>query len=69
MIANNNLELKGQDQTLLEKSQITRKTKSLRRIKENTNQTVHLNDNNLSNTKQFEPVPQNKEKLYHVCGS
>lgn len=53
MIANNNLELKVQDQTLLEKSQISRKTESSRRNRENTNQTLHLNDNNLSNTKQF----------------
>ena len=36
---------------------------------ENASQTLDVNDNNLSNTKHLEPVPQNKEKTYHACGS
>ena len=34
----------------------------------NTSQTLDLNDNNIRNTKHLEPVPQNKERLYHACG-
>ena len=52
-----------------EKSQIRRKPESSRSIKDHTNQKLYLNDNNLSNFKQFQPVPRNKEKLCHVCGS
>ena len=36
---------------------------------ENASQTLDVNDNNLSNAKHLEPVPQNKEKTYHACGS
>ena len=50
----------------LENSQIRRKPESNRISRENTSQT---NDNNLSNTKQLDPVPQNKGKLCHACGS
>ena len=55
-----NLEL---DATIsfFEKSQIRRKPESSRSTIENTNQTLHLNGLSLSNTKQFELVPQNKE--------
>ena len=52
----------------LENSQIRRKPESNRTTRENTSQT-DINDNNLSNTKQLDPVPQNKEKLCHACGS
>ena len=52
----------------LENSQIRRKPESDRTARENTSQT-DINDNNLSNTKQLDPVPQSKEKLCHVCGS
>ena len=52
----------------LEKSQIRRKAES-RSTRENTSQTLDLSDNNLRNTKQWEPVPQNKERLCHTCGS
>ena len=45
----------------LEKYQASRKSESSRRIEENKSQTLHLNDNNLSNTKKFEPVPQSKD--------
>ena len=51
----------------LENSQI--RTKPNRITRENTSQTLDINDNNLSNTKQLDPVPQSKEKLCHVCGS
>ena len=78
--ANNELEqqvksLKGVNLELettihsLEKSQIRRKPESSRSARENIIQTLDINDNNLSNTKKFEPVPQNKEKLCHACGS
>ena len=50
----------------LEKSQIKRKPEFYRNTRESTSQTLHINDNNLSNTKQLEPVPQNKEKLSHA---
>ena len=53
----------------LEKSQIKRKPEFYRNTRESTSQTLHINDNNLSNTKQLEPVPQNKEKLSHAWGS
>ena len=33
-----------------------------RSTRENASETLHLYDNNLSNTKQFKPVSQNKEK-------
>ena len=47
----------------LENLQIRRKPESSRITRENTRQTLDINDNNLNNTKQLEPVPQNKEKL------
>ena len=53
----------------LENLQIRSKPESNRITRENTSQTLDINDNNLSNTKQLEPVPQNKEKLCHACGS
>ena len=53
----------------LEKSQIKRKPESSRSARENTSQTLDLNENNLRNTRQLEPVPQNKERLCHTCGS
>ena len=53
----------------LEKSQIRRKPESSRSTRENTSQTLDLNDSNLRNTKQLEPVPQNKGRLYHACRS
>ena len=52
----------------LENSQVRRKRESNRITRENTSQT-DINDSNLSNTKQLDPVPQNKEKLCHACGS
>ena len=53
----------------LENLQIRRKPESNRITRENISQTLDINDNNLSNTKQLKPVPQNKEKLCHACGS
>ena len=53
----------------LEKSQIRRKLEPSISTTENTSQALDLDDNNLSNTKQIEPVPQNKEILRHACGS
>ena len=53
----------------LEESKIRRKPDSARSNRENTSQTLDLNDNNIRNTKQLEPVPQNKERLCHACGS
>ena len=53
----------------LENSQIRRKPESNGITRENTSQTLDIIDNNLSNTKQLDPVPQNKEKLCHACGS
>ena len=53
----------------LENSQIRRKPGSNRITRENTSQTLDINDNNLSDTKQLDPLPQNKEKLCHTCGS
>ena len=53
----------------LEVSQIRRKPESNRITRENTSQTLEFFDINLSNTKQLEPVTQNKEKLWHACGS
>ena len=50
----------------LENSQIRRKPESNRNTRENTSQT-DMNDSNLSNTKQLDPVPQNKETLCHAC--
>ena len=44
----------------LEKSQIRTKPESSRGTRENTSQT-DLNGNNLSNTKQYDPVPQKKQ--------
>ena len=41
----------------LEKLQISRKPESYRSTRKNTSQTLDLNDNNLSKTKQLEPVP------------
>ena len=52
----------------LENLQIKRNPESNRITRENTSQT-DINNNNLSNTKQLDPVPQNKEKLCHACGS
>ena len=52
----------------LENSQIRRKSESNTITRENTCQT-DINDSNLSNTKQLDPEPQNKEKLCHACGS
>ena len=51
-----------------ENSQIRRKPESNTITRENTSQT-DINGSNLSNTKQLNPVPQNKEKLCHACGS
>ena len=53
----------------LENLQIRSKPESNRITRENTSQTLDINDNNLSNTKQLDPVPHKKEKLCHVCGS
>ena len=53
----------------LEKSQIRRKPESSKSTRENTSQTLDLNENNLRNTRELEPVPQNKERLCHTCGS
>ena len=53
----------------LEKSQIRRKPESSRSTRENTSQTLDLNENNLRNTRQLEAVPQNKERFCHACGS
>ena len=53
----------------LEKSQIRRKPDSARSNRENTSQTLDLNDSNIRNTKQLGPVPQNKERLCHAFGS
>ena len=50
----------------LENSQIRRKPESNRNTRKNTSQT-DINDSNLSNTKQLDPVPQNKETLCHAC--
>ena len=50
----------------LENSQIRRKPESNRNTRKNTSQT-DMNDSNLSNTKQLDPVPQNKETLCHAC--
>ena len=50
-------------------SQIRRKPESNRITRENTSQTLDINDNNLRNTKQLNLVPQNKEKFCHACGS
>ena len=62
-----NLELKTTIYSL-ENLQIRRKSESNRNTRGNTSQT-DINDSNLSNTKQLDPVPQNKEKLCHACGS
>ena len=53
----------------LEESKIRRKPDSARSNRENTSQTLDLNDNNIRNTKQLEPVPQENERLCHACGS
>ena len=53
----------------LEKLQIKRKSDSARSTRENSNPTLDLNNNNLKNTKQLEPVAQNKEKFCYACGS
>ena len=52
----------------LKNLQIRRKPESNTIARKNTSQT-DINDSNLSNTKQLDPVPQNKEKLCHACGS
>ena len=52
----------------LENSKIRRKPESNRTTRENTSQT-DINDNNLSYTKQLDPVLKNQEKLCHACGS
>ena len=52
----------------IENSQIRRKPESNTITRENTSQT-DINDSNLSNTKQLNPVPQNKKKLCHACDS
>ena len=62
-----NLELETTTHSI-ENSQIRRKPESNTITRENTSQT-DINDSNLSNTKQLDPVPQNKEKLCHACGS
>ena len=62
-----NLELETTIQSL-ENSQIRMKRESNRITRENTSQ-VDINDSNLSNTKQLDPLPQNKEKLCHASGS
>ena len=41
----------------IEKLKISRKPESYRSTRKNTSQTLDLNDNNLSKTKQLEPVP------------
>ena len=46
----------------LEKSQIRRKPDSAGSNRENASPTLHLNDNNIRNTKHLKPVPQNKER-------
>ena len=51
-----NLELKTTIHSS-ENSQIRRKPESSRITRENTRQTLDINDNNLNNTKQLEPVP------------
>ena len=51
-----NLEIETTIQSL-EKLQISRKPESYRSTRKNTSQTLDLNDNNLSKTKQLEPVP------------
>ena len=48
----------------LENSQIRRKPESNRITRE-----TDINDSSLSNTKQLDPVPQNKEILCHACRS
>ena len=53
----------------LEKLQIRKKPESYRTTREGISQTLDKNDNNRSNTKQLEPMPQNKEKMYRACGS
>ena len=53
----------------LEILQIRRKPESNRITRENISQTLDINDNNLSKTKQLKPVPQYKEKLCHACES
>ena len=50
-----NLEIETTIQSL-EKLQISRKPESYRSTRKNTSQTLDLNDNNLSKTKQLEPV-------------
>ena len=62
-----NLELETTTHSI-ENSQIRRKPESNTITRENTSQT-DINGSNLSNTKQLNPVPQNKEKLCHACGS
>ena len=52
----------------LENLQIKRNPESNRITRENTSQ-IDINNNNLSNTKQLDPVPQNKENMCHACGS
>ena len=51
-----NLEIETTIQSL-EKLQISRKPESYRSTRINTSQTLDLNDNNLSKTKQLEPAP------------
>ena len=51
-----NLEIETTIQSL-EKLQISRKSESYRSTRKSTSQTLDLNDNNLSKTKQLEPVP------------
>ena len=53
----------------LEQLQIRKKPESYRTTREGISQTLDKNDNNRSNTKQLEPMPQNKEKMYRACGS
>ena len=51
-----NLEIETTIQSI-EKLKISRKPESYRSTRKNTSQTLDLNDNNLSKTKQLEPVP------------
>ena len=51
-----NLEIETTIQSI-EKLKISRKPESCRSTRKNTSQTLDLNDNNLSKTKQLEPVP------------
>ena len=53
----------------LEKSQMRKKPKFHRSTRGNASQTLDINNNNLSNTKQLETVLQNNENMCYDCGS